>query len=571
MGMPFDPSMLMSILQKQSGGAAPSADMSGTNKFATFPSSNNSTPDAAPSAPPPPAPPSNSAPPPGAPPQSQPQQDQRLQGIKGYLSNILHGVGEGMKAHLGMETDSQQQQRLFKQNIDQQRLSLEQQNIQSEVAQRAAQVKQMQSAVTLPNGMQVPFALAKPYIDAWGKQQAAATGKRYMIVPNVGMLDTQPEGGGAPKLVPGSTSTGVTVTAEIAQQYNMPQQLVGHTLPLGQFAQMERGGAAWAGNVSNTTETRELADGSIVQIPKTTTNQKVAPSLSTVAPTGQPQIPGQPSAPMPKAPVNLSTRGGVKTLIGPDGQPLQGKSAADTVYATDPKTGQTIFTNRSDASAQGLINLQKVGTAQSGKDKMLVSNVADIQRKIGDYQDTFNDSLTSDDKVGLAYVMDHTPVGQIHGLGQAPLSGMANNALRAAGMNSLSDTALHRLVLYKQAQESLTAMQQAKTGTSRASDKTLELHIDQLPLPGVDKDIADYTLGQFQPNIDYAAQSLPVFPGNIHTQQSVKAEQTSRRNQAAAIAANQAKGANIPARPSNVPGNFIYKANGQKGAGWYRP
>lgn len=570
MGMPFDPSMLMSILQKQSGGAAPSADMSGTNKFATFPSSNNSTPDAPqPQMPAPPQPQAAMPQPQQA--TAQPQQDQRLQGIKGYLSNILHGVGEGMKAHLGMETDSQQQQRLFKQNIDQQRLSLEQQNIQSEVAQRAAQVKQMQSAVTLPNGMQVPFALAKPYIDAWGKQQAAATGKRYMIVPNVGMLDTQPEGGGAPKLVPGSTSTGVTVTAEIAQQYNMPQQLVGHTIPLGQFAQMERGGAAWAGNVSNTTETRELADGSIVQIPKTTTNQKVAPSSSTVAPTGQPQIPGQPSAPMPKAPVNLSTRGGVKTLVGPDGQPLQGKSAVDTVYATDPKTGQQIFTDRATASAQGLQTPMKVTAVQVRKDQALSNRLADVQRKVGDYAETFSQPIDDQDKQAIAYLMHNPLPDGIAHMGAIPLAGFANQTLKARGMQALSDSGMRRFIQFNQARESLSGYQQILTNSSRSSDKVLELQLEQLPPPLADQQFADMATGEFQKNIDLAGQHTPIFPGSAETQQSIKAEQTSRRNQAAAIAANQAKGANIPARPSNVPGNFIYKANGPKGAGWYRP
>lgn len=548
----------------------------------------------APSTPAPPPVPSNPSPQ-----QPNPQQ-QRISGVKGYLANILHGVGEGMKVHLGMETDEQKQQRLFTQNLQTQQLQNQQANIQSEIMQRAAVVKQMQSAVTLPNGMQVPFALAKPYIDAWGKQQAAATGKRFMIVPNVGMLDTQPEGGGAPKLVPGSSPQGVQVTPEIAQQYNIPLQLIGKSMPLGQFAQLERGGAAWAGNVSNTVETKEVSDpnnpGStmLVQIPKTTSSQKVAPG-SSVVPTATPQAPGQqPVAPTGnRPPVSLTNRNGIRILTGPNGQPLQGKSATDTVYATDPKTGQQIFTTRTEAAAQGLQTPMKVSAPEVRKDQALSNRLADVQRKVGDYAATFDQPIDEADKWAISYLMDHNigmnisaggfnasklGEGQAAGthasVGMSIIPGYVQDQLKRAGIGKLSENGMRRFIQFNQARESLSGYQQILTNSSRSSDKILELQLEQLPPPIADAQFANMTTGEFQKNIDLAGQHIPIFPGSAETQQGIKAQQMARRTQAANIQATFNKGAAAqqePPRPANVPQNYVYKVNGPKGTGWYRP
>lgn len=94
-------------------------------------------------------------------PQAPQQQQQRIQGVKGYLSNFLYGVGEAMKAHAGLETDAQRQQREYNNDLNQRKFSLEQANTQAAITQHLAAVQQMQSMVTLPNGIQVPFAIAQ--------------------------------------------------------------------------------------------------------------------------------------------------------------------------------------------------------------------------------------------------------------------------------------------------------------------------------------------------------------------------------------------------------------------------
>jgi hypothetical protein len=578
----FDPSTLMSMLQQNSGAA--------------------SGPDVPPLQPPPtpnaPSPIADIAKPPVQVPQAaatqsgSQQQQQRLQGIKGYLSNILHGVGEGMKAHLGMETDAQQQQRLYTQGLQTQKFNLEQQNIQSEILQRAALVKQMQSMVTMPGGYQVPFALAKPYLEAQAKVTAAQIGKRFVVQPNVGMWDTQAEGG--PKILPGSDAQGVTVTSEIAQEYHMPQDMVGRKIPLGQFASFERAGAMWAPNVTNRQEVKEVSDpnnpGStqLVTVPVSSTAQRVSPTGGAVTQPGQaaspnvvPAAPNQnkvpPPGPQNKPPLRLSTQGGVRTLTDSQGNPLQGKSSTDTVYATDPKTGQQIFTTRTEAAAQGLQTPMKVTAVQVRKDQALSNRLADVQRKVGDYASTFDQPIDPQDQQAIAYLMDNN-VGaglNAHGINVNLLPQYVQSQLKARGIQALSDAGMRRYILFNQARESLSGYQQILTNSSRASDKILELQLEQLPPPLADKQFADQATGQFQQNLDLAGQHMPMFPGSSETQQSIKASQLAARGQTAAIQANQDKAQQTqtgqPPRPSNVPIGYIYKANGPKGRGWYKP
>jgi len=548
MGLSFDPSMLMDILQKNSSSTTASPDLPPTQNQA-------------PPSPQTPATPPPSAPPPGSPPAPS-QQDQRVQGIKGYLSNFLYGMGEGMKAHLGMETDAQKQQRLYTQNLQTQKFQMESQNLQSEIMQRAAQVKQMQSMVTIPTPqgpIQVPFALAKPYLDANAKVQAAATGKRFMVVPNVGMMDTQAEGG--PKLVPGSSAAGVAVTPEIAQEYHMPQDMVGKNIPLGQFSQYERAGAMWAPTVSGKQEVKEVSDPNnpgatkLVTVPVSSTSQRQSPTggavtnpqgnapgpgiVSTAPVQGKVPPPTNPNAPKP--PVSVNTKGGVKTLVDSSGQPLQGKSGSDSVYATDPKTGQQIYTTRTQATSQGLQTPVKVNAAEVRKDQSLSNRLADVQRKVGDYAATFDKPLDQQDRMAIAYLADNN-IGaglNAHGISVNLLPQYVQSQLKAKGMQALSDAGMKRFILFNQARESLSGYQQILTNSARASDKILELQLEQLPPPIADEQFANMATGEFQKNIDLAGQHIPIFPGSAETQQGIKAQQQAARGQNAAITSNQ--------------------------------
>lgn len=483
-----------------------------------------------------------------------------------------------MKAHLGMETDAQQQQRLYTQGLQNQKFALDQQNIQSEIAQRAAGVRQMQSAVTLPNGMQVPFALAKPYIDAWGKQQAAATGKRFMIVPNVGMLDTQADGG--PKLVPGSSPQGVQVTPDIAQQYNIPLQMIGKSIPLGQFAQLERGGAAWAGSVSNTTDHIEVDDPNnpgqkvIATFPKTTTSQKVAPTNkgSSVMPTATPQGPGQqPVQPTPQGaktpPVSIGNNNGVKFLKGPDGQPLT-KGGGDTVYAFDPASGQQVFTTRADAITKGYQTPTKVTVAQAGKDKDALTMLNDVQMNASKYvvasRDYFkNGGNYSQDGPLLAKLMSENPFNISSGAIdlKLPAADIINNVENSKAYTALTPAGKELFDGWLRSNAAVPAYQKGLTNIGRANKEMMDLELKNIPSPILGMDDIQRRMQAFQQNIDQASHKFPIF-------QDVKQPRQVRQQ---IEGVSNPPPAGEPARPANVPQNYIYKVNGPKGTGWYRP
>lgn len=209
----FDPSTLVSFLQGQ-GSSSPA-----TPPFVAPPTPNT----------PPPPNPSQGVSDAG-------QGSQRIVGLKGYLGNILYGVGEQIKSTVGMPTEDEQAQADAAGKNAQQKLAQGAQQTQAVIANHMITAKQAMSPVTIPhpetgNPIQVPFSLAHPYIAA----QAQASGKPYMVVPNVGLYDTQ-----AGKLTPDDINTGITVTQPIAQHFNLPLQSVGQKIPLGQLAQLEQ-------------------------------------------------------------------------------------------------------------------------------------------------------------------------------------------------------------------------------------------------------------------------------------------------------------------------------------------
>lgn len=71
-------------------------------------------------------------------------------------------------------------------------------------------------------------------IGAQGRVQAAEVSKRFVPVPNVGLFDTQSR-----QVVPG-TQQGITVTPEIAQDYELPEQFIGKPMSLQNLASLQR-------------------------------------------------------------------------------------------------------------------------------------------------------------------------------------------------------------------------------------------------------------------------------------------------------------------------------------------
>ena len=65
--------------------------------------------------------------------------------------------------------------------------------------------------------------------------QVAGINKRFMTVPNVGLIDTATR-----QVVPGSEQ-GIPVSPEIANDYGLPKEYIGKPLPLSVFSGLERG------------------------------------------------------------------------------------------------------------------------------------------------------------------------------------------------------------------------------------------------------------------------------------------------------------------------------------------
>lgn len=69
---------------------------------------------------------------------------------------------------------------------------------------------------------------------AGGRVKAAEIGQRFKAVPGVGLFDTTSR-----QVVPG-TANGVTITPEIAKDYQLPDEFIGKPMNVGQLASLER-------------------------------------------------------------------------------------------------------------------------------------------------------------------------------------------------------------------------------------------------------------------------------------------------------------------------------------------
>lgn len=70
-------------------------------------------------------------------------------------------------------------------------------------------------------------------IGAGGRVQAAEIGQRFKAIPGVGLFDTQ-----ARQVIPG-TQQGITVTPEIAQDYNLPADFIGKPMKISDLSGRE--------------------------------------------------------------------------------------------------------------------------------------------------------------------------------------------------------------------------------------------------------------------------------------------------------------------------------------------
>lgn len=177
----------------------------------------------------------------------------RLDAFESFVGNFLNSFSQGMsQAGQGPAANARgfgaAMQAPFQQRMQQYQLGQQQQMQQAQAAEAQgrgaeaqARATQMGQMVTLPNGMTMPMALAEKVfpaqIAAQGKVQAAGVQKQFLSTP-FGIYDTK-----AQKYVKGQMAGTVTVTPEMAQQYNMPQQLVGKEVKTSDLIGFEKNAA----------------------------------------------------------------------------------------------------------------------------------------------------------------------------------------------------------------------------------------------------------------------------------------------------------------------------------------
>lgn len=189
-----------------------------------------------------------------------PQQINPAETKLGKLIHILGSAAQGAAAGFGTYDAAQGADRAIQtEQLPYQRI-MAAQNLQKEMAQTNL-LKQQSQLVQTPYGP-MPSGLARvifpaaisagaktgaAQIAAGAKVQSAQIAKKFMAVPQVGLFDTS-----TGQVVPG-TQSGVTVTREIAAEYNLPKEFLGKPMSLSNLSSLESNAAKFAPEVSSET------------------------------------------------------------------------------------------------------------------------------------------------------------------------------------------------------------------------------------------------------------------------------------------------------------------------------
>jgi len=163
--------------------------------------------------------------------------------------------------------------------------------------------------------------VAKAEIGAGAKVQAEQIGKRFIVVPGVGVYDTAlTNEKQAPALLPG-TSQSITITPELAKEYQLPDEFVGKPMKLTELAGIQRSSVFQ--NVPQMT-----AQGPIV------VNRRTSQATPVVGPGGTTYSP--PALASPYQVADLANPGQTKTVSG--GQSItQGAPGPQSASVTVPR------------------------------------------------------------------------------------------------------------------------------------------------------------------------------------------------------------------------------------------
>jgi len=288
-------------------------------------------------------------------------------------------------------------------------------------------------------------------------------------------------------------------------------------------------GPAWMlPTVRSSVDIKEDGNGGFIYVPKTSTTRRVLPAQPSAGEPTVTQQPGTPAAATPQggAPqqrntgagpqgggVRPVTTGQVRPVTNSQGQQVGGKTSIDAGYAFDPQSGNTVLTTRGQFANQGFQNFRKVSQKDIDNDRQIINRLNDVETKLGRYSDVMaSDQLTGDDQNKLAYLINSDKF-KFHVFGAELPIDEINNFLRQGQLGDLSPAGQKAFAAYLNARESMSGYQRVLSGSSRGSDKTMELNIDALPKPTDPKSYIAEGINQFRENIPIMRRGLPILPG----------------------------------------------------------
>lgn len=261
-------------------------------------------------------------------------------------------------------------------------------------------------------------------------------------------------------------------------------------------------------------EIKEDGNGGFVYIPKTSTTRRILPGNPQGGAIQQGTAPTQ-GAGTPSAGGGVArpvSSGAVRPITGPGGTQQGGKISKDAGYAYDPQTDTTVLTTRMEAGQKGLQDFRKVPQPEIEKDRKTVVRLQDVNLKTDRYANDFAQDISARDRMNMSAIISDD---RLHiGISETKIpTGWMGKLTDSELFQNMSPTAKMRTIDYFQAREALSGYATILSGSSRSSDKNLQLQLEALPNPLWTPDDAQKGFQRWRENLVTVARGLPVLPG----------------------------------------------------------
>jgi hypothetical protein len=455
--------------------------------------------------------------------QGPPRFQSRAATFENFLGNFVNALGQGFQASghgpgafgrgFGAAVQAPMQQQM------------QQQQFQSEQAQRAAQTQMTQEqAANLPAEQQARLAAltAQPRFDP--------DTKAYLGNMNDAQFQNYLKGQGAAS----TTARSKQAIAEFTALAN--QGKIAKVLPVqgGGYGGFDAKGnlvKVYEGSIdpamlqkqSTTVDWKSDGAGGFMALPKTTVSgpaqsqlQSKVPALG--APQAQPPVSGFPKT------------AGAGSSLG-SGRTYYGKGP---VFAMD-QNGQQVLSTPQEVASKGFTNPVAVKQTDIEKEKSVSSMISDVQLNKSRYQTAmdqmYSEPVTAKQAAALTALTPEKLGIDLGEFAKLNIPDVIQKVTNAEAFSQLSKTQKQAMVGYYSTLASVPSYQKALTNIGRANKEMMDLELRTIPTPIMDKESFHVMLDRFQGNIDQVGQRTVRMPG-IPTVQEVRAkyEPASRQN-----------------------------------------